>query len=1068
MDLHYNAFISYKHAPADIAVAKDIQHQLEHFHVPKAIRKKTGKDKIERIFRDQEELPITADLNNDIAYALEDAEFLIVICSSSTKLSTWVPREIAAFLKTHDRNHILTVLVDGEPNDVIPEILRKEVANVTDSEGNQHEEIRIFEPLSCDYRAGIRQARKTEIPRLAAALLGCSYDELVMRARQYKMRRITSFATAGGILMATALIYLVWSNHQITLNLLQAQRNQSIYLANEAHVAIENENRIVAAGLALAALPTEDRTNWPYIPEAEYALSQAIGAYQPRASDSTRFASDWNMSMRSPISDYIISPDNIIYSYDSVGDIAAWDLDQYTPLFSLETGLSIYSLEYMNGKLIQLGQDGLWIRDSKTGSALWSYQGAKTDTSRTLLYGSTFYATENFIYLLQVDSDDINYTYTITIRQLSFQTGECVWESSPINAVSTQSELCLSDDGQFLVFSAKNGYQYSIYRCSLVSGAIDQIFPEIEFAELFSILPGDESRIILYGSISSGLSSYDFLGENMRVLSPTDTKIYCVDYQSENILWENGFTSYGINMLGTKDRTVLIDYNGARGDCRLIGFFFGDEVFFYNQRTGKLFDKFQFDANIVGQNVYTDGSGYMAMLQNGYIARYSFDTSFCSCIDTFSKQICYARLFYHTNQELGFVVLSENHLMQVYDSFFDDSLCDFADAPIYRQDFSDNSILMTQDYVLLLSAGGDTTTALDMYDLESKTFSRSISIPKDSYNLSIMGVDEEENLLYIASTEYGNNMLLTIDLEKGELLGSSPIAPKDQESVCIYCSLFWQNQFVFFGSDSVLGQNILLILQIMDDGNLSESEMIPIPLELSDYYLFNYRDLFMAADDIIALSGINSIYDPTSKLILYHLNTGNFEEIVNDQSELISSLAFSNDKIAFSDGASVKVYSLTDLSLLYQKKDVSRSIMNVYATNEAQTKVPLLLVLYSDHILERYNLIDGTFLGSSEVAMHDRSMVNTVLWEFTDTEIILQVDGLITFLDRDTWERTTAAKDMIGYDSSKNLFVAKSIYDGCHIQYCERYSLDQLIQKGYDFLKGCELSETQKNFYGIE
>ena len=43
MPLHYNAFISYKHAPADIAVAKDIQHRLEHFRVPKPIREKTGK-----------------------------------------------------------------------------------------------------------------------------------------------------------------------------------------------------------------------------------------------------------------------------------------------------------------------------------------------------------------------------------------------------------------------------------------------------------------------------------------------------------------------------------------------------------------------------------------------------------------------------------------------------------------------------------------------------------------------------------------------------------------------------------------------------------------------------------------------------------------------------------------------------------------------------------------------------------------------------------------------------------------------------------------------------------------
>ena len=31
---HYNAFISYKHAPEDIRVAEAVQRGLEHFHIP--------------------------------------------------------------------------------------------------------------------------------------------------------------------------------------------------------------------------------------------------------------------------------------------------------------------------------------------------------------------------------------------------------------------------------------------------------------------------------------------------------------------------------------------------------------------------------------------------------------------------------------------------------------------------------------------------------------------------------------------------------------------------------------------------------------------------------------------------------------------------------------------------------------------------------------------------------------------------------------------------------------------------------------------------------------------------
>ena len=36
---HYNAFISYKHAPLDTKVASEIQTRLERFRIPKTIRK---------------------------------------------------------------------------------------------------------------------------------------------------------------------------------------------------------------------------------------------------------------------------------------------------------------------------------------------------------------------------------------------------------------------------------------------------------------------------------------------------------------------------------------------------------------------------------------------------------------------------------------------------------------------------------------------------------------------------------------------------------------------------------------------------------------------------------------------------------------------------------------------------------------------------------------------------------------------------------------------------------------------------------------------------------------------
>ena len=139
--------------------------------------------------------------------------------------------EIETFLQNHDQSHVLTVLAEGEPAEVIPEILLK----ARDGTG------KALEPLSCDYRGNRRAARKTEIPRLAAALLGCSYDELVMRERQYRRKRFAIAGSAAGILAAAAISYLIWSNTQIRKNYNLAQEN---YRRAEENYQLAEENRI--------------------------------------------------------------------------------------------------------------------------------------------------------------------------------------------------------------------------------------------------------------------------------------------------------------------------------------------------------------------------------------------------------------------------------------------------------------------------------------------------------------------------------------------------------------------------------------------------------------------------------------------------------------------------------------------------------------------------------------------------------------------------------------------------------------------------------------------------------
>ena len=104
-----------------MAVAVKLQTLLETYRPPKNL-KNLKRKKINRIFRDQSELPTSGDLGNDIREALLDSRYLIVICSEETKNSLWCMEEIRIFKEAHQgyTDHILTLLVSGEPSEDFP------------------------------------------------------------------------------------------------------------------------------------------------------------------------------------------------------------------------------------------------------------------------------------------------------------------------------------------------------------------------------------------------------------------------------------------------------------------------------------------------------------------------------------------------------------------------------------------------------------------------------------------------------------------------------------------------------------------------------------------------------------------------------------------------------------------------------------------------------------------------------------------------------------------------------------------------------------------------------------
>jgi len=254
----YAAFISYRHKPADIAAAKAIHTALETYRIPAPIRKQTGRKKVGRCFRDREELPTSSDLAQDIITALEQSDWLIAVCTPDTPKSKWCISEIETFIKLHGRSRVIAVLVDGEPEESVPEILRYE----TLADGTRVER----EPLAADLRtdgAGALKRRvRVEKLRLLAPMLEVSFDDLKRRARERAFKVAISssaavaafFALFGGYMFRQAAVIsrqnieIAQRNEDLAAQMAETERQRERAEANAAeavrHAGISMENEI--------------------------------------------------------------------------------------------------------------------------------------------------------------------------------------------------------------------------------------------------------------------------------------------------------------------------------------------------------------------------------------------------------------------------------------------------------------------------------------------------------------------------------------------------------------------------------------------------------------------------------------------------------------------------------------------------------------------------------------------------------------------------------------------------------------------------------------------------------
>ena len=419
----YDAFISYRHTKLDTAVADKLQKRLERY-VPPSSATEGKKAKKLRIFRDVTELPTSSNLSNDIKTALEKSRFLIVICSTTTAQSKWCMQEITYFKELHDGStaNIITLLTEGEPSEVFPPELCTETRRVKDADGIEHIETIDIEPLAANVSALTEKESlkklDREFLRIAAPLFGCEFDDLYKRNQRRFVRRVVGVFVVVTLLLTAFLIYnsvriaqisaqrneleqktieleaiTVELNEErdelaqrtieleaITVELNEerdelARRNKDLliqesrYLSRESTRLLDAGDRIGAINTALAALPTESEAR-PWIPQAEFALSQALYTHQ-----SGSVGIDRRLEHSSPVEQVILSNDGTrLVSRDSQNNLYIWN-----PISGESIGVFHSSAHFASRGFVLCNNNRLYVAtgerliciDANTAQILW-------------------------------------------------------------------------------------------------------------------------------------------------------------------------------------------------------------------------------------------------------------------------------------------------------------------------------------------------------------------------------------------------------------------------------------------------------------------------------------------------------------------------------------------------------------------------------------------------------------------------------------------------------------------------------------------------------------------------
>lgn len=1022
----YNAFISYRHAKLDSKIAEHVQKSLERFHIPDKIRQSTGKKRIERIFRDKDELPITSDLTETISRALENSDYLIVICSENTKESFWVKREIEYFLRTHSKDHVLTVLAGGEPQDVIPQVLLTRERTFKDENGIEHTVEAPLEPLSCDYRLPMKKADREELPRLASAVIGCSYDELMNRRRAYRIRRAALLAGLLFSLMLAFGIYWLDTSRRIEQSLQAAMKSRSQYLANESIRLSKERDRLTAAQLALASVP-ENFPDMPLTPQSVRALNEATLAYH--CDNGISIEPEWNYYMSGFVRDLCVSDDQQhLAAYDSLGNVRVWDTKFHELVLDVETtGDYIDEISFADDDtLIIVDHNSVAAYDIDDAEEIWRYDDVsmatgdvihRYDGNRILMVSAM-----GKISLVDIRTGDTEQTWEIPIGELSIS--EMAYDPH------CKALAIIFSDYEVLTSIEYTPGVYDLDTEQLVLGEVN----EEPITDVRWLSNGN----IVFGSYVDYSSVY-YLRET--VTCENTVTITSCSREDMSVVWENTITYQS-----SGSRLVFLEI----GDSGNLSCDLGTQCTLLDIDTGETIRTIDVSDYIVCACDTGNGEFPTLVTRGGTLVMpFWLSDSFSTVShDVLDDDLACAVV----NGGLYTVQYDSDHITCFYSDNCDESLTHTADLG----DRCEVTDCMSSDDITALIYRDSTWAEchLMLIDPSTNEILDNIDLEPDSYiGLKLAGI--EDGKVYVYAYDYDQQQLIIVDSEDSSVeavdigrqgYGDPPLL--EDGKICMY-SRDGEDNFISV-YDTASGD-----IEIVD-------------MDIDGYMFINGYPHYLSGIDKIICTYEEETW-------LYDLKTGDGVSIDTPDGWIgVMSASCDPDtgNMIISDG--ISILCLDEDGDILEDRDISIGGRNVIDIDFVRVgDQDLFLIMFNDGCLYAYSpdieVVATATVGARFVFNQFSAIPLDYCYREDGHQLFIMGENFVSVLAVDEWYETTFIDNCISYsESSDRFFVSYQVEDTVTaVGYFDRYSDEELIERAEDYLDGTELSDAQRAQYGI-